>query len=47
MATSPQWYFAYIPEENKIDEVKLNFKEGNLEEIVINQYNKTYNPDVD
>jgi len=38
MADAPQWYFAYTLEDNKMDEVKLNFEEGKLKEILINHY---------
>jgi hypothetical protein len=41
MAASPQWYFAYTVEENKMDVVKLNFKEGILNNIIVNHF-QTY-----
>lgn len=40
MADAPQWYFAYTLGEDKMDEVKLNFKEGKLYEILINHYQR-------
>ena len=41
MGKSPQWYFGHTIETNKMDVVKLNFKEGILENIVINHF-QTY-----
>lgn len=38
MADAPQWYFAYALDDDKIDEVKLNFEEGKLKEILVNHY---------
>lgn len=38
MADAPQWYFAYLLEDHKMDEVKLNFGEGRLKEILVNHY---------
>jgi hypothetical protein len=38
MADAPQWYFAYTLEDKKMDEVKLNFEEGKLKEILVNHY---------
>ena len=38
MEKSPQWYFGYTLEKNKMDVVKLNFEEGVLESIIINHY---------
>ena len=38
MAAAPQWYFAYLLGDDKMDEVKLNFEEGRLHEILINHY---------
>lgn len=40
MAGAPQWYFAYTLEDNKMDEVKLNFEEGKLKEILIHHYQR-------
>jgi|GEM_PF-391285 len=41
MGKSPQWYFGYTIEKNKMDVVKLNFNEGVLESIIINHF-QTY-----
>jgi len=40
MADAPQWYFAYLLEDHKMDEVKLNFEEGRLKEILVNHYQR-------
>ncbi|EPR69347.1 hypothetical protein ADICYQ_1592 [Cyclobacterium qasimii M12-11B] len=38
MSKSPQWYFGHTIETNKMDVVKLNFKEGVLENIIVDHF---------
>ncbi|PWJ60216.1 hypothetical protein CLV98_101397 [Dyadobacter jejuensis] len=38
MAGSSQWYFAYAPAPNLIEEVKINFDNGLVSAIVVNRY---------
>lgn len=38
MGLSPQWYFTYFREDNKMDEVQLVFTGGKLSSIYINYY---------
>lgn len=40
MADSPQWYFTYTKDDDQMEVVKLNMKEGLLESIIVEQYQK-------
>jgi hypothetical protein len=38
MRQSPQWYFAYNTEPNRMDEVQIYFKDGKVSHFYINHY---------
>ena len=38
MRQSPQWYFAYTTEPNRMDEVQIHFKDGKVSHFYINHY---------
>lgn len=40
MADSPQWYFAYTKDDDKMEVVKLNMNAGLLTSIIVEQYQK-------
>lgn len=41
MAKSGQWYYAYRPEENHLNQVSMHLSEGKLQYILVN-YMRTY-----
>ncbi|RRB15422.1 hypothetical protein [Larkinella knui] len=41
MRQSPQWYFAYTTEPNRMDEVQIHFKDGKVSHFYINHYMTT------
>ncbi|GAB3927023.1 hypothetical protein [Larkinella terrae] len=38
MRQSPQWYFAYTTEPNRMDEVQIHFKDGKVDHIYVTHY---------
>jgi hypothetical protein len=36
MSVSPQWYYAYQPEDNHLNQVSMHLKDGKLQYIIVN-----------